>query len=466
MAHRKLWALVGLGGVALIALVGVGSWFLLEVEPAYPSEWDARVTDLVTFVEDERELDFDHPVHIDFLTPEEYSAAARADEAELTDEDRAEIEDSEALLRALGLVSDDVDLFDATNDLSDAGTLAYYDDTTNRITVRGTEMTVDLQATLVHELTHALQDQHFDLGRLREFETTGESAAFRAVVEGDASLVEENYVGAFDDADMEEYQATIDEQLEAVPYDGIPSFLTASFSAPYALGTPLVGIVQADGGWDAVDDMLVTPPTTEVELLDPLIYLDGITVRDVDLPEPGEDVEVIEESDFGAITLYLMLATRMDARDALDAADSWGGDAYRTERDDGVLCVTIATEAIDDESADTLEDALSTWATDTEATVERDAELVVLRSCDPGAEDLADPVTDPFDAIALPATRSYVILGTVSQQGASPEEGACVADAVVTQVPLEVLSDPEPTDEELEQLFAVMGSAAPKCVAA
>ena len=447
-------------------LVGVGSWFLLDVEPAYPNEWDARVTDLVTFVENERELDFEHPVHIDFLTPEEYSAAARSDEAELTDEDREELEDAEALMRALGLVSDDVDLFDASNDLSDSGTLAYYDDTTGRITVRGTEMTVDLQATLVHELTHALQDQHFDLGRLRDFTTTGESAAFRAVVEGDASLVEDHYVGSLDAADLAEYEASIDEQLEAAPYDGIPSFLTASFSAPYALGTPLVGIVQADGGWDAVNDMLETPPTTEVELLDPLVYLDGITVRDVDLPEPAEGVEVIEESDFGAITLYLMLATRMDALDAFDAADSWGGDAYRTERDDGVLCTTIATEAVDDESADTLEDALSTWAEGTDATVEREAELVVLRSCDPGAEDLADPVTDPFDALALPATRSYVILGTVLQEDASPDEGACVADTVIAQVPLDVLSNPDPSDDELDQLFAVMESAGPKCVAA
>ena len=52
--------------------------------------------------------------------------------------------------------------------VSDGGTLAFYDPTDERVRVRGTEMTVGLEVTLVHELTHALQDQHFDLERLNE----------------------------------------------------------------------------------------------------------------------------------------------------------------------------------------------------------------------------------------------------------------------------------------------------------
>lgn len=449
----------------MLVLVGAASYLFLGGGSSHPDQWDPRVTDLVAFVEDERELDFDHPVYIDFLTPEEYSEAARTDEAELTDEDREALEDSEALLRALGLISGDVDLFESSNDLVDTGTLAYYDDSTRRITVRGTEMTVDLRVTLVHELTHALQDQHFDLGRLHEFETTGESAAFRAVVEGDASLVEDEYVAQLSAAESEEYFAAVDDQIEEAPFDDIPSILTASFSAPYALGTPLVGIVQADGGWGAVDDMLEDPPTSEVELLDPLVFFDGFTVSEVELPEAPDDIEVVEEADFGAITLYLMLATRMDAGEAFDVAIGWGGDAYRTERDDGVLCATVSTVGVDADATDAIDAALTVWADGTDATVERDGGVVILRSCDPGTDDEAiDPVTDPLDALSLPTTRSYVML-SASYQGATPDEGACVGDAVVAQVPLEVLSDPAPSDEELDQLFGVMSSAGAKCAA-
>ena len=455
---------MGLGAVCVLVLAGLAALLLLgDSGSDHPDEWDPRVTDLVAFVEDERELEFDHPVHIDFLTPEEYSDAARADEAELTDEDRAAIEDDEAVLRALGLLEDDVDLFESSNELSDGGTLAYYDDATDRITVRGTEMTVDLEGTLVHELTHALQDQHFDLGRLYEFEDTGQSSVFRAVVEGDASLVEEAYVGSLDEDDLDDYLATVDEQVEQAPFEEVPSILTASFGAPYALGTPFVGIVEADGGWEAVNEMLGAPPASEVELLDPERWFEPTELEDVELPPADDDVEVIDESDFGSISLYLMLAARMDAHVAFDAARGWAGDAYRTTRDDGTVCVELEVVGADDEASEAIGEALDAWADGTDADVSRDGGRTTLTSCDPGTDGLSAPVTDPLDAIALPTSRSYSMYGTMLQLGATPEEGACVGDLVVTQLPLEVLAVPDPTDEQLDQYVDAMTSAGQKC---
>ena len=42
--------------------------------------------------------------------------------------------------------------------------LAYYSFRTKQITVRGRTLTPSVKATLVHELTHVLQDQHFRIG--------------------------------------------------------------------------------------------------------------------------------------------------------------------------------------------------------------------------------------------------------------------------------------------------------------
>ena len=56
--------------------------------------------------------------------------------------------------------------------------------------MRGTDLSddVDVRITLVHELTHALQDQHFDLTKLDEqVETSGQDFALTALVEGDAT---------------------------------------------------------------------------------------------------------------------------------------------------------------------------------------------------------------------------------------------------------------------------------------
>jgi hypothetical protein len=59
--------------------------------------------------------------------------------------------------------------------------------------VRGDELTPAVRVTLAHELTHVLQDQHFDLQRLDEpdFE---EHEGLRAMAEGDAGRIEDIYV--------------------------------------------------------------------------------------------------------------------------------------------------------------------------------------------------------------------------------------------------------------------------------
>src|SRR5690606_38956653 len=127
------------------------------------------------------------------LTEEEYQERATVGAEELDEDAVAEIDDFVAMSRALGLVRGEVDLVGAASDLQASGTLAYYDPALERVTVRGTELTPSVRATLVHELTHVLQDQHFDLSRIGDpdFERAG---PLRAIVEGDAGRIEDAYV--------------------------------------------------------------------------------------------------------------------------------------------------------------------------------------------------------------------------------------------------------------------------------
>ena len=455
------------GTVAALAFAAVvTASFVIRSDP-YPDEWDPRAVDLVAFVERERGLEFDHPVHIDFLTPAEYSEATRTDDGALTDEERRSFEETAGLLRSLGLVSGDVDLLSSVNDLADSGTLAYYDHVTKRITVRGTAMTVDLEVTLVHELVHALQDQHAGLERLMETGSSGAATAFRAVVEGDATLVEEIYVEMLDDADRDAYLSTTEAQYETAGIDQVPGILSATFGAPYALGAPLVGIVQSEGGWRAVDDLLRDPPSTELELLDPYAYLGGFSPVDVPAPSLPPAHDDVDEGDFGAVGLYLMLATRMDALKALEVADGWGGDAYLTSTDQqDRLCTTIATTGRDDAATAALDAALRAWAAvapeGSDATVERDGGIVTLRSCDPGGSATATHLTDPLVAIALPSTRSYLVYAAV-QSGLPVEAGQCVAEEVLGATSVDLLGDPDPDEAELDALISRVGEAMVTC---
>ena len=115
----------------------------LDGGPSHPDEWDPRVADLAAFVEDERGLDFDHPVYVDFLTPAEYTAATTDGDDGAGEERASERTSSDyaGQLRALGVASGELDLYEAFNSVVDSGTLAFYDPDDERIRVRGTEMT-------------------------------------------------------------------------------------------------------------------------------------------------------------------------------------------------------------------------------------------------------------------------------------------------------------------------------------
>ena len=118
----------------------------------HPDDWDARVLDLVNFVEDDRGLLYEHPVTIDFLTAEEYTAGI-LERDEAADEDVEDLDQAEAGCRAMGLVTGDVDLVEALHAVRDEGTLAYYDQDEDRIIIHGTEISPALSVTLVREAT-------------------------------------------------------------------------------------------------------------------------------------------------------------------------------------------------------------------------------------------------------------------------------------------------------------------------
>jgi hypothetical protein len=436
-ARDRSNALRLLAVVATVVVAGAVVAFLVaRRDDAYPDEWDERVADLAAFVEDERGHDFDHPVPVDFLTAEEYSERTRTDAGELDEAALEEAEQNEAQLRALGLVSGDVDLVESTNDLTDTGTLAFYDPFTERITVRGTEVDASLAVTLVHELTHVLQDQAFGLEGLSDAEaTSGESFALRALVEGDAVRIENRYIEQeLSDDEVAEVQGANDDGLEAIDEQAIPEALQAFFGLPYALGEGFLAALEADGGDDAVDEAFEDPPTSEEHLLDPLSYLDGDDVVEVEVPgtPSGGGVEVLDDGDFGAASLYLVLAQRIPATQALDAALGWGGDAYVDFTRGDRSCVLVDVIGDDDEDTEEIRVALEAWVEAGpagSASVAPTGGTVQLEACDPGVDAEAG-TGSAIDALRLLATRSFVLADAIDQ-GLPAAFAACYSRAIV-----------------------------------
>lgn len=418
---------------------------------AYPKEWDKRVMPYVKIAEKQRGLSFFHPIEVEFLSDADFKKEVTAKEEDLTDEDREEIEQATGMLRAIGLIDGDVDLFEEVNRLRGGAVIGLYSFKDERIRIRGKELDPAVRSTLVHELTHALQDQHFDIGKHKEEfdeddESTSSETAYDALVEGDASRVETAYRNGLPNkqrAALDRAQAKASRDSSSQTAD-VPEIFKTLLGAPYALGEGMLTLAVELDGNDAVNRLFRNPPSTEEHLLDPWTLIeddqDAIKVREPKL-EKGDDE--FDSGDFGALGWYVVLAERLPVVDALDAVDGWGGDSYVAFERDDVSCVRVSYRGDSKRDLAEMHAALRAWVNagpDGSASVGLDGSQLMFESCDPGkATGVGKDASQ--SAIQLALTRTYAALNII--KGGAPEKlGRCVADRLVHDFPWRDLTDP------------------------
>ncbi len=436
-------AVLGLVLAAAVGGAGVLGALTYDGGPSFPEAWDPRVADLADFVEDERGLRFEHPVHVDFLDDAAFDELVTTGATDVSAQDRLDSERFVGLYRALGLLSGDVDLLDAVNDTNAAGILALYEFEAKRIRVRGDDVDATTRVTIVHELTHALQDQHFDLDRIVAQEESG-LATLRAVTEGDANRVAGAYADTLSDDELVELAAGSGAEVEAFEAGtaGMPDVVVAFGAAPYLLGQAFVELVVGEGDLAGLDDAIREPPSSDEHLLDPLRYLEGDDPVEVAAAEPADGEELFETGTFGALAWYLVLAERLDPAVALAAVDGWGGDAYTAFERDGRTCVAIRFAGDRPEDAGELSAALEQWVAAMPgglASVGNDAGLVRVDACDPGAGEAATVTARSSQALLLPAIRA-AFAGGLLGQGASIAEAECASRQLVAASSFEELT--------------------------
>jgi hypothetical protein len=318
-----------------------------------PAGIEAVVPALRAFVERERGLAFKQPVDVTLLDDDAFEARLLENE----DDDLEEVRDAEAVLRAMGLLDDDVDLAATVREVSAGSVLGFYDPTTDELVLRGAKATPYVRVVLVHELVHALEDQHFDLDR----SDLGDEAylGFQALVEGSAVRIEERYRASLSARDRVALGVEEIRQAANVPTD-VPLVVQALFGFPYAYGPDLVEAVVDAGGPPRLDAAFASPPASSEHVLDPRRYLRGDDPRTV--PVPAADGPAFDDGEIGELFLVLMLDAELGNRDAVAAANGWGGDRYVAWTEGDRTCVRM--DFVMDTDGDTAElaDALSRWA--------------------------------------------------------------------------------------------------------
>jgi hypothetical protein len=163
----------------------------------------------------------------------------------------------------------------------------------------------------------------------------------------------------------------------------------------------------------------------------------------VDAPD---DAEVLDEGDFGAASLLLVLGSRIDPREALDAALGWAGDAYVSYEESGRVCIDLRVVVDEEGDVAELQEALTAWAAAGPAgaaEVTPDPEGAHLHACDPGGAGVVAP-RSAFDSLAIAAIRAAIM---ADSSAADRSFSACYADAVLDRFTVEELtSEAEPAD--------------------
>lgn len=335
------------------------------------AELDAVVADLQAVVEQERGLVFREGIDIELLDDENYIERSRADfEADLA-EDPEDLANSAAALGALGLWPEGVDPVEVLGEYLSVGSLGYYDPETGEMVVRGAADTPNLRITLVHELTHALDDQHFDLDRPELDDRPDEAGfAFSALVEGNASRVEAAYTASLTDEERADAEAEQQGYIDGIDISGFPPILLAQQQFVYRTGADFVQALYDEGGNAAVDQALEDPPTTTEQILEPEDWPDRDAV--VEVPAPEADGEVVEESVAGQFLIHALASLSED-----EPTPEWDGDNTVLWQDGDQDCLRMAVAG----DLEALETGLTPWAEQAGAEMEVDGDLLVVTSC-------------------------------------------------------------------------------------
>jgi hypothetical protein len=342
------------------------------------SDLDAVVAEISAFVAKERHLAFDHPVAVTLLGDAAFAERVAADALE----DEKQLTETEGVLRAVGLLDADVHLDEVLSSFLGAGVAGFYDPTTDELVVRGASVTPYVRVTLAHELTHALDDQHFELDRPALDDADDERGfAFSSLVEGNAVRIQDRYRSSLS---KEERQQADDEEgrLSAgLDLSKIPRVIPGLIDFPYIFGPGLVERLVRAGGEARVDAAFADPPMTSEQIVDPDGWLTNrATPRTV--PKPTADGAVFDEGALGFWGVYLLLEDELGQQRASQAALGWGGDWYVAWKQGAAACVRATFVMDTSKDLAELTSGLDDWApAQVDATVTRGDDRVSFTSC-------------------------------------------------------------------------------------
>lgn len=197
----------------------------------------------------------------------------------------------------------------------------------------------DERMVMSHELTHALQDQHFHIDKWTDAAKPNDDAelARDAVLEGSAMAAMIDY--QLGDKGSVRDLGDFDPSLLMGDTDGSPELSKApkvlqdELLFPYMAGTRFAQrVLQASSGWPDFHKVFENPPASTQQIMHPEMYLKGVVPPAIMLPSTAglisADWKKLDENDMGEFGLLEILKQFLPKDRASSLAADWSADRY------------------------------------------------------------------------------------------------------------------------------------------
>jgi hypothetical protein len=264
-----------------------------------------------------------------------------------------ELHASELTLKKLGLIPTDMQLRPFIISLLTEQVAGYYDPKAQQFYLADWIDLDGQKPVMAHELTHALQDQHYNLRRFDKWPKGDADAelAAHALIEGDATLLMQYYImrnplRAF--AFMKSIEASGSGSSELI--EKAPRVMRESLLFPYQQGMEFVSQLYKQGGWKQISLAYTELPRSTEQILHADKYFVHEAPVKVELPDVssalGANWKRVDYDVNGEWTYYLILDEFLKNKpESREAAAGWGGDRYAvySEPKTGAVCLTQLT---------------------------------------------------------------------------------------------------------------------------
>ncbi|MCL2877649.1 MAG: hypothetical protein FWF13_02585 [Acidobacteria bacterium] len=286
----------------------------------------------------------------------------------------------EKMLKKTGLLPEKINYQQSVVNLLTEQVQGFYDPEERILFIASWLPMSDQESVMMHEITHALQDQHFDLqARFRAGRNSDNDdylLAQQALYEGDATVAALQFtIAPFKRhfSELPDLAFIMETQMEAEMskspvLSATPRFLRETLIFPYGYGASfLQEIWKQNPSWEAVNKIYSDPPVSTEQIMHPEKYY-GTR----DNPKPvdaaakavklGAEWKISYKSVFGEFMLGQLLELHINKDRARRAAAGWGGDeVLLLENGAGQNAVWVETEWDTADDAEKFFDAMDEW---------------------------------------------------------------------------------------------------------